>query len=127
MWLPLWRLVAAVVASPKVWTGRILTALKPNIALRWPTDHQPLTLDPPMGWGWLGVGVRFGTRNQGKAIFAVAHTLIVIIWHLLAEGSTYDDLGVDYFERRNDADRRQCYLVNELEKLGHTVTLAPAA
>lgn len=70
---------------------------------------------------------RFGTKNQGKAIFAVAHTLIVIIWHILSNGETYDDLGGDYFNRRNDADHRQRYLIRELEKLGHNVTLAPAA
>jgi hypothetical protein len=29
-----------------------------------------------------------GTRSEGKAIFAVAHTLIVIAWHILA----YDDV-----------------------------------
>jgi transposase len=71
---------------------------------------------------------RFGKKNENKAIFAVAHTLIVIIWHVLHDGCDYrDDLGADYFERRNDAAARQHYLVRELEKLGHTVTLQPAA
>lgn len=51
-----------------------------------------------------------GHKNHGKAIFAVAHTLIVIIWHLLNEGTTYDDLGSDYFDRRNDTEHRQRYL-----------------
>ena len=27
---------------------------------------------------------RMGKRNEGKAIFAVAHTMIVIVWHILA-------------------------------------------
>jgi transposase len=70
---------------------------------------------------------RFGKKNENKAIFALAHTLVVIIWYLLAEGCDYEDLGGDYFDRRHDADARQRYLVRELEKLGNTVTLEPAA
>ena len=41
-------------------------------------------------------------RNEGKAIFAVAHTLIVIIWHVLANNVDYDELGGDYYDRRVD-------------------------
>jgi len=70
---------------------------------------------------------RFGKKNENKAIFAVAHSLIVIIWHVLADGCDYQDLGGDYFEKRNNAAARQHYLVSELEKLGHAVTLHPAA
>lgn len=70
---------------------------------------------------------RFGKKNEGKAIFALAHTLIVIIWSVLAEGCEYHDLGADYFNQHHDAASRQRYLVRELEKLGHTVTLEPAA
>ena len=53
--------------------------------------------------------------------------MIVIVWHLLHDDSDYDDLGADYFDRRNDTDARQRYLIRELEKLGHNVTLEPAA
>ena len=70
---------------------------------------------------------RFGTKSEGKAIFAVAHTMIGIVWHLLAHDSTYQELGADYFERRNDGGGRQRYLVRELERLGNKVTLEPAA
>jgi transposase len=70
---------------------------------------------------------RFGKKSEGKAIFAVAHTLVVIIWHVLASGSTYQELGADYFDRRNDSQTRQRYLIRELEKLGNQVTLTPAA
>jgi transposase len=70
---------------------------------------------------------RFGKKNENKAVFALAHTLIVIIWHVLAEGCEYADLGGDYFDKRNSAAARQQYLVRELQKLGHTVTLQPAA
>ena len=71
---------------------------------------------------------RFGARSEGKAIFAVAHTMIVIVWHVLSvDGATYDELGADYFERRTDAESRKRYLVRELERLGHHVTLQSAA
>ncbi len=57
----------------------------------------------------------------------MAHTLVVIIWHVLKEASTYEELGADYFVGRTDADARKRYLVRQLEALGHNVTLTPAA
>jgi hypothetical protein len=49
-------------------------------------------------------------KSEGKAILASAHTMIVIVWHILAsENTTYQELGADYFERRNDAAARQRY------------------
>lgn len=70
---------------------------------------------------------RFGTKGETKAIFAVAHTMIVIVWHVLASDSPYDELGADYFERRINTEARQRHLVHQLEALGHKVTLEPAA
>lgn len=70
---------------------------------------------------------RFGTKGQAKAIFAVAHSMIVIVWHLLANQCSYDELGADYFERRMDTHARQRHLVRQLEALGHKVSLEPAA
>lgn len=71
---------------------------------------------------------RFGRRAEGKAIFAVAHTLVVIIWHVLADPSAeYEDLGTDWFERRSDSAAHTRRLIRQLEKLGHKVTLEPAA
>lgn len=70
---------------------------------------------------------RFGKKGEGKAIFAVAHTMLVIAWHLLATGTDYEELGADYFTRRDDAKTREGYLIRQLEALGHKVTLEPAA
>ncbi|MGH3951710.1 MAG: IS110 family transposase [Pseudonocardiaceae bacterium] len=71
---------------------------------------------------------RFGKKGGRKAAIATAHTLIVIVWHVLAENSVYRDLGSDYFTRRFDnPEARKRRLVNELEALGHKVTLEPAA
>ncbi len=38
---------------------------------------------------------RMGKKNDGKAIFAVAHTMIVVAWHVLANGVPYGELGAD--------------------------------
>jgi transposase len=70
---------------------------------------------------------RFGTKGETKAIFAVAHTMIVIVWHVLANDTTYNELGADYFERRTNTEARQRHLIRQLEALGHNVTLSPAA
>lgn len=70
------------------------------------------------------------TRNPGakkKAIFAIAHTLIVIIWNVLATDSAYTDLGADFYVHRNDPDRQTRRLIAKLEALGHRVTIQPAA
>jgi len=70
---------------------------------------------------------RFGKRNQNKAIFAVAHTMIVAIWWMLTNEVDYDELGGDYFDKRTDPAAQTQRLVRQLERLGHTVTLQPAA
>jgi len=70
---------------------------------------------------------RFGKQGGQKAAIATAHTLIVIIWHVLAETTAYRDLGSDYFTRRIDnPEARKRRLIRELETLGHKVTIEPA-
>jgi transposase len=64
-------------------------------------------------------------RGQAKASVAVAHTLLVIAYHLLKEpGMVYQDLGVRYFDERDRAalERRA---VARLEALGFKVSLEP--
>jgi transposase len=70
---------------------------------------------------------RFGKKNENKAIVAVAHTMLVIIWHMLANDTDYVELGADYFERHVNTEAQTRRLVAQLERLGHTVTLTPAA
>lgn len=71
---------------------------------------------------------RFGKTGGGKAAIATAHTLIVIIWHVLAETTAYRELGADYFTRRIDTpEARKRRLIRELEALGHKVTIEPDA
>jgi transposase len=67
-------------------------------------------------------------RGKGKALVAVARSILVIVWHLLANpNATYHDLGADYYMTRIDKERRKRHLVQQLEALGLQVTLTPAA
>ena len=67
-------------------------------------------------------------RGKGKALVAVARSILVIVWHLLANpNATYHDLGADYYTTRIDKERRKRHLVQQLEALGLQVTLTPAA
>jgi len=65
-------------------------------------------------------------RGKKRAIIAVAHSLLITIYHLLKYRRTYQDLGPDFFDRLNH-QRLTNYLVKRLESLGHTVTIAKAA
>jgi transposase len=75
--------------------------------------------------------LRFGGyRNPAakkRAIVAIAHTLAVIIWHVLTTGTAYTDLGPDFYATRSDPAKETQRLIAKLEALGHKVTLAPAA
>jgi transposase len=64
---------------------------------------------------------------KNKAIIVVAHAILVIVWHVLATGTPYRELGADYFDRRLDPERETRRLIAKLEALGHQVTLQPAA
>jgi transposase len=65
-------------------------------------------------------------RGHKRALGAVQHTILTAIWHMLSTGELYHDLGGDYFTRR-DPERQTRRLVAQLERLGHTVTLAEGA
>ena len=66
--------------------------------------------------------------GKRKALVALARSILVIIWHLLADPTTrYHDLGADYYTTRINKDRKTRSLIHQLEALGHTVTLHPAA
>jgi transposase len=66
-------------------------------------------------------------RGTEKAAMALAHHLLVVAWHLLAESVTYHELGPDYATRPDDPARRQRHLVHQLEQLGLKVTVEPTA
>src|SRR5215211_6385731 len=63
-----------------------------------------------------------------KALVAIARSILVIVWHLLADPTArFHDLGADYYASRIDTTRKTRNLVRQLEALGHKVTLQPAA
>jgi hypothetical protein len=69
---------------------------------------------------------RLAARRGGKqANIAVAHTILVIAYHILKENRPYQGLGGDYFDRIR-AQSLKRYYVRRLQGLGLEVTLAPA-
>lgn len=64
--------------------------------------------------------------GKKKAAVAVAHSILVICWHLLTHDQDYADLGGDWFTRRN-ADRQRDRLIRQLNGLGYRVTLEQAS
>jgi transposase len=65
-----------------------------------------------------------GRRGKKRALLAVAHSILVIFYHLLKKREEYQDLGRDYFDRLQP-ERLRRYLVKRLESLGFEVTLSP--
>ena len=63
-------------------------------------------------------------RGKKRALVALGHTLLVIMYHLLKRRTTYQELGGDFLERL-EPDRLTRQLVKRLERLGHKVTLQP--
>jgi transposase len=79
---------------------------------------------------FLGERYRRLVRRIGKlkALVAIARSILVIVWHLLADPTArFCDLGADYHANRIDTGRKTRNLVRQLEALGHKVTLQPAA
>jgi transposase len=79
---------------------------------------------------FLGERYRRIVRRRGKlrALVAVARTILVIIWHLLASRTArFCELGASYYANRIDKDKKARGHIRQLEALGFTVTLAPAA
>ena len=68
------------------------------------------------------------TRGKKRAIVAVGRSILVIVWHLLSdEQATFHDLGADHYTRHINPDTKKHNHIRQLEALGYTVTLTPAA
>jgi transposase len=63
-------------------------------------------------------------RGKPKAAMAVAHSVLVIAYHLLRTKQPYRDLGADYFDSRQ-REQIERHHVNRLKQLGYEVTLTP--
>jgi transposase len=64
-------------------------------------------------------------RGKHKAVVAVAHSVLLCIYHMLRDHQPYRDLGPDYLDQLNTA-RLQRHYVRRLEQLGYAVSLTPA-
>jgi transposase len=65
-------------------------------------------------------------RGHKKAVVAVAHAMLRTVYHLLAEGTTYRELGADYYDR-HQTHRVTRRAIQLLERQGYRVVLEPAA
>ena len=61
-------------------------------------------------------------RGKKRALVAVGHSLLVIIYHVLGRRVEYHDLGPGYFDRL-EPERMRRYLVKRLQALGYEVTV----
>ena len=79
---------------------------------------------------FLGEKYRRIARRRGskRAIVALGRSILVIAWHLLSDpGAHFTDLGPGYYAARINPERRKQNHIRQLEALGYTVTLQPAA
>ncbi len=79
---------------------------------------------------FLGERIRRLSRRLGpnKAKCAVARSILVIAWHLLASpGARFTDLGSSWHERKTSRDRKIRTHIRQLEALGLNVAITPAA
>jgi transposase len=79
---------------------------------------------------FLGERYRRIARRRGskKAIVAVGRSILVIVWHLLADPTVrFQDLGAGFYDTRSNPERAKRNHIRQLEAMGYTVTLEPAA
>jgi transposase len=96
------------------WLKRIL------VQAAWAASHTKGT--------YLAAQYRRLAKRRGckRALVAVGHTLLTIMYHVLKRGTTYAELGAEFLERL-EPERLTRQLVKRLQSLGHKVTLEPAA
>ena len=82
----------------------------------WAATHQKGT--------YLAAQYKRLVRRMGKkkALVAVGHSILVMVYHVLQTRTSYQELGGDYFDRRN-VDRQRKRLIRQLESLGVKVTV----
>jgi transposase len=60
--------------------------------------------------------------GKNKALVAVGHSILVMIYHILSRRQNYQEIGGDYFDRRN-VEAQKARLIHKLEALGLRVTV----
>jgi transposase len=64
-------------------------------------------------------------RGKKRALMALGHTILPIVYYLLTRKQPYQDLGTAYFDKL-EQHRVQQRLVHRLERLGYQVSLQPS-
>lgn len=65
-------------------------------------------------------------RGSKKAICAVAGALLTTVYHMLKNGTLYQDLGAEHFDRRAK-QHKVSMLLHRLQNLGYNVQIEPMA
>ena len=65
-------------------------------------------------------------RGTKRAYVAVAHSMLIAIYHVLSTGEVFKDLGSNYYDQFNK-ERKAKSMVKRLNALGYEVTLATVA
>jgi transposase len=60
-------------------------------------------------------------RGKKRAAIAVAHSMLIVVYHMISKRQPYQELGQDYFDKLNSQYRAK-KLIKQLESLGYTVT-----
>jgi transposase len=73
---------------------------------------------------YLAAQFRRLVRRMGKkkALVAVGHSILVVVYHVLSRRASYQELGGEYFDRR-DVEVQRRRLIRRLESLGLRVTV----
>jgi transposase len=62
-------------------------------------------------------------RGEQRAFMAVAHGLLTIAYHVLKQGTPYQELGAGYFDRFDERRQARCHL-RRLAELGYALPAA---
>ena len=63
--------------------------------------------------------------GHARALVAIEHSILVAVFYMFQRDQPYQELGVDYFVRRQDPHRRARKLIQQLEAIGYTVQAQP--
>lgn len=64
-------------------------------------------------------------RGSKRAYVAVAHSMLIAIYHVLSTGEVFHDLGINYYDQF-DIERKANNMIKRLKNLGFEVTIATA-
>ena len=63
-------------------------------------------------------------KGAPKAVMALAHHMLTVVYQVLAEGAEYIEMGADYYDQRNKP-RTVSRLLGRLARLGFHVSISP--